>query len=111
MADLLEHLGRRRRLSEITYLTTADGERWVARVEPYAFHRSREGLRLRSFLPPSDSEPDVVYDYQTAGWHLYLIDDIENVRDGGATFIRRVYERHEDTAVFSMEVILPESEP
>jgi len=110
MADLLEHLGRRRRLAEIAHLTTADGERRVARVEPYAFQRSREGLRLRCFLPPSDSEPDVVYDYQTAGWHLYLIDDIEDVRDGGATFIRRLYQRHEDTAIFSMDVILPESE-
>ena len=100
---VLKRHARRRRLAKIVYLTSIDGKSWSARIEPYAFQRSREGLRVRCFVHPDDPEPDVVADFQTSGWHLYLVDDIEDVSDGGDSFAPRPYSRVEDEATFSIE--------
>lgn len=85
-----------RRVASIVYLTDIEGNPWRARIEPHGFRRSGEGFRLRCYLPPQDQEPDVVSDYQTARWHLYLVEDIESVEPTQASFEARPYTRSDD---------------
>jgi hypothetical protein len=87
------------RAARIRYLTDAQGNPWTVVVEPHGFQRSKEGFRLRCYLPPSDNEPDVVCDYQIAGWHLYLIEDIEEVEVTSSAFERRQYGRTDDVSI------------
>lgn len=82
-----------RRCARITYLANGDGTPWSAVVEPHGFQRSREGFRLRCYLPPSDDEPDVVFDFQVAGWHLYSIEDINQIEGTSLGFENRPYRR------------------
>jgi hypothetical protein len=69
-----------------------------ARQTTHRTRRSREGFRLRCYLPPTEDEPDVVCDYQIAGWHLYLIEDVERVEVTSSVFERRPYRRTDDDA-------------
>jgi hypothetical protein len=108
---LLQRHARRQRIAEIVYLTTIDGAPWTARVEPYIFQPSREGLRLRCFVLPTAPEPDVIADFQESGWHLYLVEDIEDVRDGGAGFVSRPYRRSADEVSITIELLSPDTEP
>jgi hypothetical protein len=85
-----------RRCARIRHLTDVEGNPWIAVVEPHGFRRSREGFRLRCYLPPSEHEPDVVADFQIAGWHLYLIEDIEQIEVTSAAFEQRPYRRTDD---------------
>ncbi|MBN1796056.1 MAG: hypothetical protein JW804_05230 [Sedimentisphaerales bacterium] len=73
------------------YLTDINNEPWSPIIEPYKFQRSKEGIRLRCWVYEPKPVPDVVADYQTEGWHLYLVDDIESVVDTGESFIPREY--------------------
>jgi hypothetical protein len=96
------------RVASIVYLTDVEGNPWHARVEPHAFHRSKEGIRLRCYLPAQEDEPDVVSDFQTNGWHLYLIEDMESAQAGSAAFKPRPYARSDDevsiTIVFGKSI-------
>ena len=67
-----------------------------ARVEPHGFHRSREGYRLRCYLPAREDELDVVSDFQVAGWHLYLLEGIEAIEAMETPFEPRAYRRTDD---------------
>jgi hypothetical protein len=87
-----------RRCARIRYLTDVDGTPWRPVVEPHGFHRSREGFRLRCYLPPAEHEPLVVSDFQIAGWHLYLIEDIEQIEATDVIFNERPYRRTDDDA-------------
>ena len=44
-----------RRCARIRYLTHVEGHPWSAVVEPHGFQRSREGFRLRCYLPLTDT--------------------------------------------------------
>jgi hypothetical protein len=47
-------------------------------------------------MPPRPDEADVVYDFQVAGWHLCLIEDIEWAEATLRTFEHRSYTRATD---------------
>ena len=85
-----------RRAARIRYLTDIDGSPWNAVIEPHGFQRSREGFRVRCYLPPTEPEPDVVADFQVSGWHLYLIEDIEQIEVTSVAFEPRPYRRTDD---------------
>lgn len=85
-----------RRYAAIRYLTDVEGNPWCARVEPHGFQRSREGFRLRCYLPAQENEPDVVSDFQVSGWHLYLLEDIDSVEATESKFESRPYRRTDD---------------
>lgn len=91
-----------RRRAHIQHLTDVEGNPWRAQVEPHGFRRSREGFRLRCYLPWQENEPDVVSDFQTAGWHLYLVEDIDWVQATQSAFEARPYRRTDDEA--SLEI-------
>jgi hypothetical protein len=82
-----------RRCARIGYFTDVDGQPWNPIVEPHGFQRSREGYRVRCYLAPYDDEPLVVAEFQLAGWHLYLIEDIEQIEATATTFDDRPYRR------------------
>jgi len=85
-----------RRHAAIQYLADVEGSPWFARVEPHGFERSREGLRLRCYLPAQENEPDVVADFQVSGWHLYLLEDIDSAEAIDSQFESRPYRRADD---------------
>ena len=85
-----------RRRVHIQHLTDVEGKPWRAQVEPHGFQRSREGFRLRCYLPGQDNEPDVISDFQIAGWHLYLIEDIDWVQATESLFEPRPYRRTDE---------------
>ena len=82
-----------RRKAHIIYLSDIDGKSWSPIIEPYSFQRSKQGIRLRCWVYEPKPTADVVSDFQTEGWHLYLVDDIESVLDTGESFESREY-RH-----------------
>lgn len=86
------------RTAAITYLSDLGGNPWRPEIEPYAFSSSREGTRLRCFLPARDPYPDVVADFQTEGWHLYLVEDIESGEVMPTHFEPRPYRRFREEA-------------
>lgn len=92
----------RHRLVHIQHLEDVEGQPWRAEVEPHGVHRSREGYRLRCFLPPRQGEPDVVADFQVAGWHLYLIEDISWIEAAANTFEPRPCRRLDDEVTSSI---------
>ena len=96
-----------RRCARIRYLTDVDGNPWSAVVEPHGFQRSREGFRLRCYLPPDEHEPDVVSDFQIAGWHLYLIEDIEQIEATSLAFEQRPYRRTDDEVSITISFAAP----
>ena len=71
--EILRWCIHHRRVARIVYHTDVQGNPWRPDVEPHGFRRSRDGFRVRCYLPPRDDEPEVVSDYQTTGWHLYLV--------------------------------------
>lgn len=85
-----------RKYASVQYLTDVEGNPWRARIEPHGFRRSKEGFRLRCYLPRQENEPDVVSDYQTEGWHLYLVEDIDWIEATQTGFERRPYTRSDD---------------
>ncbi len=99
-----------RRAARIRYLTDVQGNPWIAVVEPHGFRKSREGFRLRCYLPPPDDEPDVVSDFQIAGWHLYLIEDIEQIEATSQTFEDRLYRRVDDDVSITIAFTAPPSD-
>jgi len=94
--EVLRWCIRRHRLVSIVYLTDVEGHPWSAQVEPHGFGSSKEGIRLRCYLPTQNNEPDVVSDFQTCGWHLYLIEDIEWAQGGLTDFKPRPYTQGDD---------------
>ena len=98
-----------RRCARIRYLTDVEGPPWTAVVEPHGFERSREGLRLRCYLPPSEHEPDVVSDFQISGWHLYLIEDIERIKPASLAFEQRPYRRTDDEVSVGISFTAPQT--
>ena len=98
-----------RRCARIRYLTDVDGNPWIAVVEPHGFQRSREGFRVRCYLPPADAEPDVVSDFQISGWHLYLIEDIERIEASASSFAERPYRRADDDERITISFTMPSS--
>lgn len=70
----------------------------AGRIEPHGFRRSKEGFRVRCYLPPQENEPDVVTADQTEGWHLYLIEDIDWIEATQTGFTPRPYKRNDDEA-------------
>jgi hypothetical protein len=96
----------RRRCARIRHLTDPQGNPWIAVVEPHGFQRSREGYRLRCYLPPADDEPEVVFDSQTAGWHLYLIEDIQEVETTAQTFNDRPYRKTDSEVLMTISFTL-----
>jgi hypothetical protein len=99
-----------RRCARIRYLADLQGSPWVAVVEPHGFQKSREGFRLRCYLPPADDEPDVVSDFQIAGWHLYLIEDIEHIEVTAQTFDDRPYRRVDNEVSITIAFAAPTSD-
>ena len=86
----------------VQHLTDVEGNPWCAHVEPHGFQRSREGFRLRCYLPEQENEPDIVSEFETAGWHLYLVEDIDWVEATQSTFERRPYSRTDDEVSFAV---------
>jgi hypothetical protein len=94
--ELLRWCIRNGRVAMIQYLTDVDGNPWRTKIEPHGFNRSKEGFRVRCFRPAEPDEPDVVSDFQTDGWHLYLVEDIEYAEATDQSFARRPYSREQD---------------
>ena len=84
--------------ASIQHLTDVEGNPWRARVEPHGFQRSKEGYRVRCYLPSQENEPDTVTADQIEGWHLYLVEDIESIEATPIGFERRPYRRADDEA-------------
>lgn len=95
------------RVVSITYHTDLDGIPWQPGVEPHGFQRSKEGFRLRCYLPSGDSEPEVVFESQVAGWHLYLIEDIEWAEATEEIFKPRPYRHIDDEVAITMTLRWP----
>jgi hypothetical protein len=98
-----------RRCARIRYLTNVEGNPWSTVVEPHGFRRSREGFRLRCYLRPDEHEPDVVLDFQITGWHLYLIEDIEQIEATSSAFEQRPYRRTDDEVSITISFASPPS--
>jgi hypothetical protein len=99
--SILSVLIERHHIAQIVYLTDLNGKPWKPLIEPYAFQKSEEGIRLRCWVYEGEPIPDWRSDYLTEdkGWHLYLIDDIESVRDTDKSFVPRQYRRQDDVTL------------
>jgi hypothetical protein len=97
------------RCARIRYLTDVEGNPWSAVVEPHGFQRSREGFRLRCYLPSDEHRPGVVFDYQVEGWHLYLIEEIEQIEITQSPFTRREYRRADDDVSITLSFRAPQA--
>jgi hypothetical protein len=87
---ILSVLIERHHIAQIEYSPSLYIKPYIATIEPYAFQKSKEGIRLRCWA----TEPDpYTLDYQTEGWRLYLVNDIESVRDTGKSFIPKKYRK------------------
>ncbi len=100
--EVLNWCVRNQRVASIKYLTDVEGSPWRTSVEPHGFRRSKEGFRLRCYRPAEPNEPDVVSEFQTDGWHLYLIEDIEWAEATPASFQSRPYARSRDEVSISI---------
>ncbi len=96
-----------RRYTRLRYLSDVERNPWLAVVEPHGFLWSREGYRVRCYLPPSEHEPGVVADFQVAGWHLYLIEDIENIEVMSLACEHRPYQRTDDEVSITISFTVP----
>jgi hypothetical protein len=100
--EILNWCHQHHRVALIEYLTDIEGRPWRTFVEPYGFRRSKEGFRLRCFRPLEENEPEVVSDFQTEGWHLYLVEDIEWAAPAAGSFRPRPYRREPDEVSISI---------
>jgi hypothetical protein len=100
--EVLSWCARNQRVASISYLTDLEGRPWRTSVEPHGFRRSKEGFRLRCYRPAAVNDPDVVSDFQTDGWHLYLIEDIEWAEATPSSFHPRPYSRSHDEVSISI---------
>jgi hypothetical protein len=94
-----------RKVASFVYLTDVEGHPWRARVEPHGFRRSKEGYRLRCYVPAQQGESDVVADFQTEGWHLYLVEDIDGIEASQTTFEQRAYTRSDDEVAITISFV------
>ena len=91
VASVLSVLAEKRRKACIVYSSDLDGDPWSPTIEPYRFQKHKRGIRLRCWVYEPKPARDVVADYQTEGWHLYLVDDIESAFDIGESFAPHEY--------------------
>ncbi len=91
VSSVLSVLAEKRHKARIIYSSDIDGNPWSPIIEPYKFQKHKEGIRLRCWVYEPMPARDVVADYQTEGWHLYLVDDIESAFDIGESFTPREY--------------------
>ena len=89
----------RHHIAQVVYLTDLNGKPWKPLIEPYAFQKSKEGIRLRCWVYENEPILDAGLGYQTEGWHLYLINDIESVRDTGKSFVPREYRQSDELTI------------
>jgi len=101
---VLDLLSARRRVAELSFGSDPDGRSICLRAEPYGFRQSREGVRLRCFTYPPDPMPEIFGANEAPGWHFYLIDEIEGVRDTGESFTPRPYRRDEGDLVIELKL-------
>jgi hypothetical protein len=76
----------------------------AAVVEPYAFRKSKQGVRLCCWVDSTHDPFQVVTSDQTEGWHLYLLDDIVAVKGSSQRFQVRPYVGGQDDIVIRIGI-------